>query len=88
VWDLVRARVKEVAMLRRSDAFGVLGLIMLVSGLWLYLTGSEERLHWMYWLGGPFLWFLGFAVLVAWLVLRWWRPIERDDAAGPGLKPK
>jgi uncharacterized membrane protein HdeD (DUF308 family) len=63
-------------MARRTDVFGFSGLVMLVLGAVLFLTGSEERLSWVYWVVGPFLWFVGFAVFVGWLM---WRSYTLPD---------
>ena len=74
-------------MTRQSDTFGWLGLILLLVGISLYLTGSVERLSWLYWLGGPVLWFTGFTLIVVWVVTRWLGTSERDHPLRP-LKPK
>ena len=58
-------------MMRRTDAFGLSGLLLSVAGVWLYLTGSWERTSLLYWLGGPVLWFAGFVFLIGWLAARW-----------------
>jgi len=61
-------------MLRRSDAFGLAGMVMLLTGVALFFTGSTTRVSWWYWMGGPFLWFAGFAFLAGWIVWRWTGP--------------
>jgi len=57
-------------MLRRTDGFALLGILLLLAGVLLYLGGSSHRISLIYWLGGPLLWFAGFAVLVGWLSAR------------------
>lgn len=51
-------------MLRRSHVVGLVGLIMIVAGVALYLTGSVHRLSLLYWLGGPLLCFAGAALFM------------------------
>lgn len=75
-------------MTRQSDACGWLGLILLLVGISLYLTGSVERMSWLYWLGGPVLWFAGFTMVVVWVVTRWFSPGERDHPMARQVKPK
>lgn len=57
-------------MLRRADGFAFLGLALLLAGVALYFTGSSHRISLIYWLGGPLLWFAGFAVVVGSLAAR------------------
>lgn len=57
-------------MLRRTDWFAFLGIALFVAGIALYFTGSSQRISLIYWLGGPFLWFAGFAILVGWMAAR------------------
>lgn len=64
-------RAREEVAMRRTDAFGLLGLLLLVTGVWLYLSGSFDQISLVYWLGGPALWFAGFAFLIGWGALRW-----------------
>jgi len=66
--------------MRRMDAFGWLGLAMLVLGVGLFLRASAAHMTWLYWVGGPALWFFGFAVLVGWMVLRWSRLGSEDKS--------
>jgi len=74
--------------MRRSDALGFAGLAMLLVGALLYLTASGERLSWVYWLGGPMLWFGGFTLVVGWVLTRWWRLKEENGAAPPSARRK
>ncbi len=57
-------------MLRRTDGSGFTGVAMLVSGVLLFLTGSGDHVELVYWVLGPLLWFLGFAMVVGWAVMR------------------
>jgi hypothetical protein len=66
--------------MRRTDTFGLLGLVMLVVGVVLFLQGSAAHLSWVYWVGGPALWFFGFATLVGWMVLRWGRSDKEEES--------
>lgn len=70
-------------MQRWMDALGIAGVIMLAVGLVLFFSGSVERASWMYWIGGPTLWFLGFALVVGWLLLRWSTPRAPGGNVGP-----
>ncbi len=68
-------------MLRRTDAIGMLGLVMLLVGVALFLTASAVHMTWLYWVGGPVLWFFGFALLVGWMVVRWGHPERKDGSS-------
>ncbi len=57
-------------MLRRTDVIGFAGLVMLVAGAVLFLTGSDSELTWVYWMTGTCIWFVGFGVLLGWLIWR------------------
>ena len=57
-------------MLRRTDVIGFAGLAMLVAGAVLFLTGSDSELTWVYWMTGTCIWFVGFGVLLGWLIWR------------------
>jgi hypothetical protein len=68
-------------MLRRSHVFGLAGLIMIVVGVGLYLTGSVHKLSTLYWLGGPFLCFAGAALFMGSIL---WPVFYRSaDKSGP-----
>jgi hypothetical protein len=56
--------------MRRTDAFGWLGIVLLLAGAFLYVTASTNRMSWLHWLGGPALWFAGFALLIGWGAMR------------------
>ena len=79
--------------MRRTDAFGLLGLLMLLAGVSLYLSGSVNRMSWWYWLGGPALWYAGFALLVGWGLVRCFRmaggeePRSRPPRTGTDSAP-
>jgi hypothetical protein len=72
-------------MLRRTDVIGFAGLGMLVMGAILFLTGSESELTWLYWMTGTCIWFVGFGVLLGWIIWRAGtfseRPAVRSAAA-------
>ncbi len=57
-------------MLQRTDGLGFTGVAMLVIGVLLFLTGSGDRVDLVYWVVGPLLWFLGFAMVVGWAMWR------------------
>ena len=58
-------------MIRWTDLIGVAGYAMVVFSTFLLFPDSAERINWKYWLPGLALWFLGFASVVGWLLLRW-----------------
>ena len=51
-------------MLCRNHMVGLTGVVMIVAGVALYLTGSVHRLSLLYWLGGPLLCFAGAALFM------------------------
>lgn len=57
-------------MLRRTDVIGFAGLAMLVAGAILFLSGSEGELSWLHWMVGTCVWFVGFGVLLGWIMWR------------------
>ncbi len=57
-------------MLQRTDGLGFSGAALLVVGVLLFLTGSSDHVDLVYWVLGPLLWFLGFAMVVGWAVMR------------------
>ena len=75
-------------LLQRTDALGFSGVAMLVVGVVLYLAASAERMGWLYWLGGPLLWFAGFAMLVGWVIARYSGSEKHESAIPPKLKIK
>jgi peptidoglycan/LPS O-acetylase OafA/YrhL len=74
-------------MLRRTDVIGFAGLAMLVAGAILFLTGSEGELTWLYWMTGTCIWFVGFGVLLGWVIWRAGTLPERP-AAKSAAAPK
>lgn len=56
--------------MRRVDALAVTGVVMLVGGAATFLRGTAVLPLWVAWLIGPLFWYLGFAVLIAWLLYR------------------
>ncbi len=72
--------------MRRMDALGALGLAMLVAGALMFLSGSTAMPLWIAWLVGPLCWYLGFAVMIAWLVYRLFVP-AKAEAEEPAEAP-
>lgn len=75
-------------MLRRTNWFTSLGIVLLLLGVGLYLRGSSQNISLLYWLGGPLLWFAGFAVLIGSVAERWFSSAKKNDhssATGPKL---
>jgi hypothetical protein len=73
-------------MLRRTDAFAFLGIAMLLAGIALYFTGSSNRISLVYWLGGPFLWFAGFALVVGSMAARWLPEVTKNRGSSVSSK--
>jgi len=87
VYDLDEsAGAWEVAMLRRTDAFAFLGIAMLLAGIALYFSGSSNRISLVYWLGGPFLWFAGFALVVGAMAARWLPEVRKSRGSSVSSK--
>ena len=74
-------------MLRRTNKFALLGLFLLLLGFALYLRGSTGHLSLLYWLGGPFLWFAGFAILAGVLATHLLSGANDNHASSPN-KPE
>jgi membrane-bound ClpP family serine protease len=64
-------------MKRCIDIIGIAGFVILVISTLLLFPHSAEKMTWTYWLEGLVLWFVGFAMLVGWLLLRWSIPQRR-----------
>ena len=58
-------------MIRWTDLIGVAGSALVILSTFLLFPDSAERMNWKYWLGGIALWFVGFASVLVWLLLRW-----------------
>jgi hypothetical protein len=58
-------------MKRQADVLGIVGVGLLVLGVWIFMSSSVENANWMGWLGGIALWFAGFACIIGWLTSRW-----------------
>jgi hypothetical protein len=72
--------------MRRMDTLGILGLAMLVAGAVTFLSGSASVPMWVAWLVGPLLWYMGFAVVIAWLAYRLLAPAQ-SAAEEPAERP-
>ena len=52
--------------MRRVNALGVTGLVLLLAGATTFLTDDSFLPLWITWIVGPLLWYLGFAVSLVW----------------------
>jgi membrane-bound ClpP family serine protease len=68
----------EANMKRCIDLIGIAGFVILVISTLLLFPRSAEQMIWTYWLAGLVLWFMGFAFLVGWLILRWSMPKSHE----------
>lgn len=59
------------------DLIGIAGFVTLVISTLFVFPNSAEKMTWTYWLEGLLLWFVGFAMMVGWLILRWSIPRRR-----------
>jgi cytochrome c553 len=60
--------------MRRVDALAFLGLFLLLAGAGTFLNKYTTLPMWVVWLVGPLLWYLGFAVLISWMLWRLFVP--------------
>lgn len=60
--------------MRRVDALACLGLLLLFAGAGTFLSKYTFLPMWVVWLVGPLLWYLGFAVLISWMLWRLFVP--------------
>ena len=74
-------------MLRRTEKFAFLGIALSVAGIALYFSGSSNRISLVYWLGGPFLWFTGFAIVVGAVAARWLPGTKNTSSSSGGRAP-
>jgi hypothetical protein len=60
--------------MRRVDVLAFLGLFLLFAGAGTFLSKYSALPLWVVWLVGPLLWYLGFAVLISWMLWRLFVP--------------
>jgi mono/diheme cytochrome c family protein len=60
--------------MRRVDVLAFIGLFLLFAGAGTFLTKYAFLPLWVVWLVGPLLWYLGFAVLISWMLWRLFVP--------------
>jgi cytochrome c6 len=60
--------------MRRVDILGAIGVMFLIAGAGTFLNSYSTMPLWVVWLVGPLLWYLGFAVLISWLLWRLFVP--------------
>jgi mono/diheme cytochrome c family protein len=56
--------------MRRVDMLGITGLLMLVAGAGTFVGAYSVLPLWIVWLVGPLCWYLGFAVVISWMLCR------------------
>ncbi len=74
--------------MRRVDALAFLGLVLLFAGAGTFLGKYSALPLWVVWLVGPLLWYLGFAVLISWMLWRLFVPApeaarQQEESAQP-----
>jgi cytochrome c553 len=60
--------------MRRVDILGAIGVMLLIAGAGTFLNSYSTMPLWVVWLVGPLLWYLGFAVLISWMLWRLFVP--------------
>ena len=60
--------------MRRVDTLAFIGLFLLFAGAGTFLGKYSALPLWVVWLVGPLLWYLGFAVLISWMLWRLFVP--------------
>ncbi|MGZ4819162.1 MAG: c-type cytochrome [Terriglobales bacterium] len=60
--------------MRRVDILGAIGVLFLIAGAGTFLNSYSTMPLWVVWLVGPLLWYLGFAILISWLLWRLFVP--------------
>ncbi len=74
--------------MRRVDTLAFFGLFLLFAGAGTFLSKYDFMPLWVVWLVGPLLWYLGFAVLISWMLWRLFVPAagearqEEEQEAG------
>ena len=52
--------------MRKFDALGMAGVVMLLSGAVIFMGQDSFVPLWIAWTVGPLLWYLGFAIAIVW----------------------
>lgn len=56
--------------MRRVDMLGIAGLLLLLAGAGTFVGAYSVLPLWIVWLVGPLCWYLGFAVVISWMLCR------------------
>jgi cytochrome c6 len=72
--SLPSSPIKGVFAMRRVDVLAFIGLFLLFAGAGTFLSKYTFLPLWVVWLVGPLLWYLGFAVLISWMLWRLFVP--------------
>jgi cytochrome c6 len=67
--------------MRRVDILGAVGVLLLIAGAGTFLNSYSTMPLWVVWLVGPLLWYLGFAVLISWMLWRLFVPAPEAQKA-------
>lgn len=68
--------------MRRVDMLGITGLLLLAAGAGTFIGVYSVLPLWIVWLLGPLCWYLGFAVVISWMLCRLF------GAMAPETKPE
>jgi cytochrome c6 len=78
--SLPPSRLQGVFAMRRVDTLAFIGLFLLFVGAGTFLGKYSALPLWVVWLVGPLLWYLGFAVLISWMLWRLFVPVPHTAA--------
>ncbi len=79
---------REVKQMRPVDQVGLLGVVMTALGAAFFMTSQTALPLWAKWLVGPLCWYLGFALMLVWALMRCFRSQLRvtNEAEEPATK--
>ncbi len=55
-------------MFERRHLLGIFGVAALLAGFFVFGSSTDFSTNWARWVFGPLLWFIGFALVVGWIV--------------------
>ncbi len=58
---------------------GLFGIAALLAGFFVYVAGSDFSTNWARWFFGPLLWFVGFALVIGWIVQTISKSAKQDE---------
>ncbi len=74
--------------MRRVDGLGVAGLLMLIAGAGTFVGAYRSLPLWLVWLAGPLFWYLGFAMVISWMLCRVLSVLPQSKAEAAEERPQ